>query len=191
MAKKQAASGIPTVVKPASSTYFDKSERMSPSLEEPKVRRMPGKSVPGELKAFCRGWDEEIESILAIPESVFRMEEGSSRYYSGDESIEFNRALSDLARGTLSLSEASYGIAITWPSSTGYLLLVDMRRRIIVREPIVCMHDDIPQREWAEVKARIKSAIELAQSDAAKKDGLVAFFDGFLRTIKPSKSAGS
>ncbi len=149
-------------------------------------RRVSSNDVVARLKGLARGWDTELEGILGMPKTLFESKGGASQYYSSDANFSISDILMCLSMGaTPDVSKMSFGIALHERAGTIYFVLADPARRIIVRQRIVCYHNDPPELDWGAVKSAIRSAEAGASREDAKKGGLVAVFDGSLKLIGP------
>ncbi len=184
---KKARSGEPRVaeiITPLPKSFS--SEAAAPKAEPPPARRISSGEVLGELRSLGKGWDKETEALLELPATLLRSSGEGAKYYSKEEGFGIGDVVLGLRYGNLGLPKTGYGIAIYDTSGSVYFVLVDMRRRIIVRERLYCIHDEPPEKDWSSVRSAIRAASSLASGDAARKEGAIAISDGALRTVPAS-----
>lgn len=145
--------------------------------------RVSSGAVLEELRSMGKGWDKEIESLLELPATLLRSSGDGVKYYSKEESFGIGDVVLGLRYGNLGLPKTGYGIAVYDTSGSVYFVLVDMRRRIIVRERLFCIHDEPPEKDWAAIKNAIRAASSLSSAEPARKEGAIAVSDGTLRTV--------
>lgn len=149
-------------------------------------QRVSSNEVIARLKGLARGWDAELESLLSMPPTLFMSHGGVSQYYSSDANFSISDVLMCLSMGAKpDTSRMTFGIALHERAGTTYFVLADPERRIIVRQRISCLHSDPPELDWGPLKGAIQSAIAGASREEAKKEGLVAIYDGSLRFASP------
>ena len=158
---------------------FFKEPASSKARPQPSGKTVSYGEVLEELRGMGKGWDKETESLLGLPATLFRTSGDGARYYSKEESFAIGDVVLGLRYGELGTPRTSYGIAVYDTSGTTYLVLVDMRRRIIVRERLYCVHDEPPEKDWSAVKDAIRAAAALSAGDPA----IIAVSDGTLRTL--------
>lgn len=154
-------------------------KKAAPSPNLPKAEKVSGSAVVEEIKEMGRGWDKETESSLRIPPSLFRTSGEGATYFSDDENFGVALVASGLRGGRMGRPESMYGICIYDTPSSVYFVLLDMERRIIVRERLSCVHDRPPEKDWS----KIRDAIRAASAAAEKNAGSVAIFDGILKVV--------
>ncbi len=153
-------------------------------------RSVTSEEVIARLRGLGRGWDDETKELLWIPSTLFANTEGSTEYYSRTLDFGISGVVANMVHGVPpSPSENDYGICLYERANTTYFVLVDMRRRIVVRERLVCYQHQPPEQDWGNIRNAIKAAVELAGRDDIRKEGLVAVFDGTLKTLKPKGSS--
>jgi hypothetical protein len=167
----------PREIIPPPKSFFREKARTPPQL--PKAEKVSAAAVIESLKSMGKGWDEEAAGLLRIPPHLFRTGGSGATYYSIDENFGVADVAAGLRYGRVMRSESKYGIAVYDTPGNVYLVLVDMERRIIVRERLMCIHDDPPEKDWANVK----NAIRTATAEAARKADTVAVFDGILKSV--------
>jgi hypothetical protein len=148
------------------------------------VKVVTSEDVIETLKANGKGWSDDVGDMLALPRKLFVMRSEEASFYSGDLRFGIMGINSALAAGKLSARETDYGIALYSTGGSIYFVLADLKRRIIVRERVFCIHDKPPEKDWAEVKERIGNALSLATSDL--KEGSVIISDQIVRKVKLS-----
>ncbi len=146
------------------------------------VTLVRSKDAAEELKRFGTGWDMETESLLRLPDELFRMDSGQALSFSKGEPGGLSSALAAMERGSMPASLPEYCITVYETASSVFFVLCDMARRIFVREKIECIHDPVPQRDWSAVRERIKAAERAAA--ATKDKDTVALSDGPTRLVK-------
>ncbi len=147
----------------------------------PQARQTTSSDLFGRLSGLGKGWDPEMEALLAPPGTLFLMELPASVLYSKEPEFEVAATVNDIIRGTgdIRKPKTEYGLAIYETASTLYLVFVDMQRRIIVRERLSSLHDEPREDAWGPIKSAIKGALRLAESS---KKG-IAVSDGSLRLV--------
>ncbi len=149
------------------------------------VRTIRSKEAVEELKRFGAGWDAETESLLRLPDELVRLDTGTTLNFSKGQAGGLSSALAHLEGGSLPPALPDYCITVYGTASSVYFVLCDMERRIFVREKIECIHDPVPQKDWAAVRQRIKEA-EAAAAGAGEK-GMIALSDGTTRLVRLSE----
>jgi hypothetical protein len=185
---KKAKTGEPNAVEaisPPPKSFFKAED--APGPRPPPASRVTSGEVLGELRRIGKGWDDEIESLLELPATLLRSSGEGAKYYSKEESFGIGDVVIGLRYGSLGLPKTNYGIAVYDTSGSVYFVLVDMRRRIIVRERLYCIHDQPPEKDWAAVKEAIKDASSLASSESSRKGTAIAIYDGILRSVPASE----
>jgi hypothetical protein len=152
----------------------------TPSAESPKERPFSKKNPPIQsierdvqtvsraeavevLKSLGKGWSKEVEAILAMPDRLYSVQEDDGRYFSRDESFGIFGAVAAMPlRGRMSVKSDDYGIAIYGSAGKIFVLLLDMGRRIAVKETLYCIHDKPPEKDWGVMASKIKSAASTA-----------------------------
>jgi hypothetical protein len=156
----------------------------------PQVRLVSSKEVLNRLKGLGRGWDEEIERLFSMPASLYQGTAETSGYYSEDRGFGIISLVRGMDAGSFVIpSKTSYGVAIYEKAGSVYFVLADLGRRIIVRERMLDYSDEPPEKGWSAVKEKIMAALSLAGSDRARNEGLIAVYDGILKTVKPQAPA--
>ncbi len=182
--------------KPKDDNDSDRKARVRPApLPEPpavaasSTQYLASDRMFAAIKGMGRNWDSECESLLAPPEGLYRSDSANSSYYSGDNEfsiIEVERSLA--SSGNAVLPEQTYGLAIVEKARSVYVTFADSSRRIIVRMKMVSYGDEPANRDWANFKSAIRSALGRAGSEEAKKGGMVAVFNGLLSLVQPAES---
>ncbi len=166
---KNASSASP--VTPGRLPDKDFFSRVSPAdsrIPAPEARQVSSKQVLGTLKAYGKGWDAELEKLLNVPDRLFMLEMDDATYYSSENRFGFSDMMLSMGSGTLKRPPADYGIALYGKGGSVYFILADMNRRIVVRERLHCIHENPPERDWGQVKAKIKDALALAERGGNK-----------------------
>ncbi|MCI0504164.1 hypothetical protein L0Y65_05655 [Candidatus Micrarchaeota archaeon] len=161
-------------------------KRMKPAEEHPAALARPlekrdSQEVLRGFKMLANGWGSGVESALRLPPELFYSRGVGARFYSSCESSDLGGLLLGLGAGKLILPDTDYGIVLYETSSSVYFMLFDAKRRICVREPLMCFDSTPMEREWPKIRKSIDEATALAASDDAKKNGLFAVYDGTLR----------
>lgn len=153
----------------------------------PSRRSVSSKEMFERLKGLAPGWDKEMESLLSAPPTLELSSKAPAEYYSMSVNFEISEIISSAIDGRLRPTEKGYGIGLYEKANSVYFVFADLGRRIIVKDRIVCYQDDPPEGDWGTVKKAVKAALALAEKDDVKKKGLVAVYDGTLRTARPEK----
>lgn len=159
-------------------------------MRESRVNRiLSSVELFSRLRGLGRDWDSEMEKLLATPPNIYENSGGTSQYFSKD--IAFG--ISDIVLGLVHSAavmpkQNEYGIALYEKANTTYFVLVDMSRRIVVKERIQSIQSDPPEQSWGAVKQAIKYAVSVAEKAGA--DSFV-LFDGTPRIIKIEKPEDS
>ena len=163
--------------------------RKAPQAEKkavPEPASVSSKDALGRIKGFGRGWDDELEKLMAVPDTLYMFEGEGWLLYSKEKEFGVASVVEEINRGGLrSEPKTSYGISLSETASTMYLVLVDMERRIVVRHAVQRLHDEPPQKEWSGLKEALKGALGLADGKNFRKDGLIAYSDGITKTVRP------
>jgi hypothetical protein len=181
-------SGLPVPV----ATSFSKQTPATP--EQPQVRLPEGTPVRGSdvvksLSFRGKGWDNESETLLAVPDTLYRFEGEGTFTYSSDRQSGIGGLIRALRNGSQYIRpKADYGITLYETASTTYFVLFDASRKILVRAILHCYHDKPPEKNWSDIKQAIKTAVALSQSDEGKKKDSLAVHDGFARIEKIADS---
>ncbi len=145
------------------------------------------------------GWNDDVRKTLRVPgDAAGQAPEKPLYIYKGEFSIVYSTDSSPVITEELfgpNADEAlkdvpAYAISIFQRTSTTYLILVDMERRIIVREPIESLHHfENPALPWANVVSSINAALKVAESASARSDGAIAIADeGAAIPVVPKRS---
>jgi hypothetical protein len=188
---KEDSEKMPRLARPPHPSFFEKLKerpQAEPVVNAPRLEKRSSEQVTNAFRMLARGWDGAIEKSLSVPDNMLYFEGANARFYSSCEDGRLGNLLIGLGTGRLILPNADFGIILYETSSTVYLVLFDARRRILVRESLLCYHNDPPEREWSSIRKSVESAIALARSDDAKKKGLFAVHDGTLRLVKPEEA---
>jgi hypothetical protein len=156
-----------------------------PPLPPIRLERRTRRQVHDGLRMLANGWNGGIEAALCVPSELLLFEGTGTRFYSTTENSNLSALLSGLGMGKLFLPETPYGIVLHETASTINFVLFDAKRRIVVRDRLLCYHDDPPQRDWSVVKNHVDAALALAGAEDAKNKGLFAVYDGTLKLMKP------
>lgn len=180
---------MPRLSRPPHPSFFEKLKarpQNEGAVSVPKLEKRSSEQVTNSFRMLARGWDGDIEMALSVPPEMFYFEGTNTRFYSMNEKAEMGNLLIGLGTGRLIKPKTDYGIILYETSSTVYMVLYDARRRILVRESLLCYHNDPPEREWSSIKKSVESALALARSEDARKKGLFAVYDGTLRLMNPA-----
>ncbi|MFN7991177.1 MAG: hypothetical protein U0R44_03385 [Candidatus Micrarchaeia archaeon] len=179
---KPTASTIVDIVIPPKGSFFKKAPPAN--AEIPKTEKVSRSKVIEELRGLGRGWTEDIAALLGLPQELYRSSGEGTIYFSKEREFGIGETALGLSSGRLRAPKTQYGIAIHDRAGSVYIILVDMQRRIIVRERLFCMHDQPPEKDWGAVKTAILSAGAL-MTDAERGKGSIAVFDGSARLLPP------
>ncbi len=183
----------PKLIAPVPHSYFEKlRERMGAGQSAPqpiRLERRTKEQVHGGLSMLASGWGKEIEAAISAPRELLLFEGAGTRFYSATENSNLSALLSGLGMGRLNLPATPYGIVLYETASTVKFVLYDSTRRIVVRDQLLCYHNDPPQRDWSVVKGHIDAAVALAGAEDAKTKGLFAVYDGTLKLMKPENKS--
>ncbi|MEW6035401.1 MAG: hypothetical protein AB1529_02200 [Candidatus Micrarchaeota archaeon] len=175
MPKKRDARG-PVPLPPPEKPFIAKAGATEGHLAE----AAPPASVSREdaasgLAGYAQNWSEDVKAALALPARLYRREAGNAITLSDDAGFGINAVLARfLSSGHMDRKpDMGYGIAVYETTSTVYLVLADMGRRIMVREPLMRYMDKPQKKDWAEVAG----AIRAAEAAAKAKPGRVAVSD--------------
>ncbi|MCI0561627.1 MAG: hypothetical protein MN733_24320 [Nitrososphaera sp.] len=136
------------------------------------------------LKGRGRDWDAEMEKLLAPPPNLYENSGGSSQYFSKDRTFGISEVVLNLRHGAhINPKETEYGIALYETPNIVYFVLVDMSRRIVVKERIQSLQSDPPELSWTAVKAAIKYAASVAERTDRKS---FVLYDGIPRVLEHS-----
>lgn len=182
MPNKKDMKGAPKITNPPPAIERKGPPPMASYIQTPIYNLVSSKEVVEGLRELGQGWDSEVETLLALPPSLYKTEAPAARYFSSKKDFSLGKVIQDLRTGSLTTPEGDYGIATYETSSFVYFLLIDMNRRILVHDAIICFQDHPPEKEWTEIKARIKSALELAKS--SKNPKTLAVYNGTLDLIQ-------
>ncbi len=180
------SASVPAVMPGVAPSLFDRAQPMGPvlALNEPSL--VAGKDVAAELKRISRGWDDELEGLLGLRPNMFRLQTESGTFYCSDSKMSISPAIAAFDSGRLGRPQTEYGIVVHEKRDITTFILVDMKRRIMVRERLVNMQDETPTHDWSDIKRKIKSSLAMAESDSAKKGSLVAVYDSALGLLSVS-----
>ncbi len=159
---------------------FDKTAE--PLAQSRQTGRITSAELAKQLSALGKNWDKELEGLLDMPSVMLVSSGGTAQYYSNDINFTISEIVSNLLRNaSLPRSAEAFGIARIETANNTYIVIADMRRRVIVKKRLMSIQSEVTL-DWADVKSELKSA--LAAAEDAKKEGLVAVYDGSLRTVK-------
>lgn len=169
------------ILQPPSKAFF---ERLAPpaKIAAPETSRVAKGAVSGEIRDYAQNWSASVEEALNLPKSLHRFATGSSVSFCSDEKSSLGPAIDALAQGELKGKVSGYGIIVNSTASTTSIVVVDMSRRIIVRETLGCLHDRPQQREWATLSASINAAAKAAKETGP--DTVIAIDNGSIRRIR-------
>ncbi len=148
----------------------------------PSVRKVSSADVVSALRQIGRGWSDDIQRALGIPDQMYMLKTGDGTFYSADERFSIMGIPAALGPEPLKAEKNDYGIALYSTGGSVYFVLEDMSRGIIVRERIYCIHERPPEGSWEPVGQAIRAALEAAGSHK----GMVAAYDKTLRMLKPA-----
>jgi hypothetical protein len=161
---------------------FDKAAE--PLVQPRQAGHVSSAELARRLSGLGKNWDAELERLIGMPAMMFSSSGGAAQYYSRDMRFSICEIVTRLAHNApLPPDRAGFGIALLETAGNTYFVMADMGRRIIVRKRLMSIQGEF-SLDWAEVKSELKSAIARANQDDAKKEGLVAVYDGSLRTMK-------
>jgi len=151
----------------------------------PTFMRVTSADAIAQLKASAGGWDAELEGLLGLPRELFRANGTTMIAFRSKAGASLPPFFShELGDGNVRLGRAEYCITIQERAESGYFLLVDIARRIIVYAEIYSLTNDRGPG-WGDVKSAIRSALDLAGSKDAKENGLFAvYYMGSTRLAK-------
>ncbi|NYZ74500.1 hypothetical protein H0O00_05125 [Candidatus Micrarchaeota archaeon] len=152
------------------------------AVSAPETRKVPVQELLTKLKRMATGWDSEIEALFGLPETLFKIEQDNSTYYSKNEAFGIGDTLTGLQQGRFFAPLPEYGIGIFSTGGSVQIILIDSGRNIVVRGKLFSVHDPDQQKDWATFKEAINTT--LATAPDARKQGGVAVFDGRLKVIK-------
>jgi hypothetical protein len=181
----------PKLIAPVPRSYFEVLKKRMKAEQPPslpiRLERRTKEQIQAGLRMLANGWNGETEAAISVPREMFLFEGTGTRFYSATEKSYLSALLSGLGAGKLYLPETPYGIILYETASTINFVLFDATRRIVVRDRLLCYHNDPPQRDWSIVKNHVDAAIALAGTDDAKAKGLFAVYDGTLKLMCPEK----
>ena len=177
---KGGSSPVPNVAPGVAQSFFEQAQPMGPVLALNEPILMAGKDVAAELKRISKGWDDELEGLLGLKQNLFKLQTESGTFYCSDSRMSLSPAIMAFDTGRLGRPETEYGIVLHEKRDITTFILIDMGRRIMVRERLVNMQEQDPSRDWSDIKRKIKSCLSMADSEAAKKSSLVAIYDSAL-----------
>ena len=173
MPKRKKTEGSPLHAESRTRSFSVAAPQQDPSLQ---MRTVSSEDIVAELKATGRGWTEDIRGLLAVPPQLFVRKSAEGSYYSKDLRFGITEILSGLDSGPIKARPTDYGIALYSTGGGVYFVLADLGRRIIIRERLFSIHDKPPERDWKEIKERIRDALSIAAGDkghAVVSDGMV------------------
>jgi hypothetical protein len=181
MAKDDAGPAKLTMVaKPAARPYAPPPKGKQP-LPDSNIRRMTPDEVVASIRDFAAGWSEEARKALSVSSelSYARNDMAGTVLFSREKEFGITHTIASMEQGRLARPSTEYAIAFYSKPMTEYIVLVDMGRRIIVRELVVNFHDKPAKKDWAGVV----KAIRAAESAAAQNPGRIAVYDGALTLL--------
>ncbi len=184
---KENGEQMPRLIRPPHPSFFEKLKaqpRDERAFQPAKAEKRSAEQVLNSFKMLGRGWDSAVEKSLGIPRELYYFEATNARFYYSDDKAEPGNLLMGLGMGRLINPKTEFAIILYETSSTIYFVLFDSRRRILVRESLLCYHNDPHEREWSLIRKSVDSALALSRSEDAKKKGLFAVHDGTLRLQK-------
>jgi hypothetical protein len=169
------------IAKPAAKRLEPLPANNKPPLSDQGIRKMQAKEVIASIRGYASNWTKEAEAALAVPGDLnfMRNDVGGTVMYSKEKEFRIADAVHSLQMGIRRRPETDYGIAIYEKAGTAYIVLVDLSRRIIVRELITDYNGRPAQKDWSGVVRAVDAA--LAGSKAAPER--IAVYDGALSYI--------
>ncbi len=161
--------------------------RFQVQRKPPKVEEISSAEVVKELSAYGDGWSREVEEALAIPKSLFKFSTGASAQFSSNRMSELWIVQDGLNSGKAYVTNTDYGILLYEKADWLYVIVVDVNRKIIVRERLICFQDGTSNQSWEDVRKAVEGAASLAAGKTAADRGLFAVFDGTAKLVKPEK----
>lgn len=145
------------------------------------VRIAPANEVIARLSGLGRNWTPDIAKVLAVPARLMVSESDTAAYYTSDTNGSMgNIVLAINARAKPDKPGFVYGLAIYETGNSTYLVIADMKRRIIVRERLSCYQNQPVGDDWN----RVNRAITAAVSAAHKSTGMIFSDNGQISTME-------
>lgn len=181
--KGTGAGEVPEIIGEPPRAFFKKlGQQKAPAV--PSSIELRAKEALKEISAYAAKWSEGIEEAMSAPATLERSEIGAGLFFIGKAGKEPGQVIEAIEAGGDSAKAlpGTYCIAIVSPSSTTTFILVDVDRRIAVRETIGCLHDKPDSGNWDNVMKSIASAREYA---SRLPQGSIAVCDhGALKPLK-------
>lgn len=147
----------------------------------PEPAQISPKEAASRIRGYGKGWDEELEALFAFPEKLYLLEGDGWAAFSKEKDFGVSKVAGEIGRrGAFSKPETEYGISLSETTSTLYLVLVDMARRVVIRFAVQRLQDSPPEKDWGEFKSALKSCIDVAKGDK----NIIAYHDGMLRQVR-------
>ncbi len=130
------------------------------------IRIAPATEVIARLSGLGRNWNPEIARILTVPPRLIVSESDSATYYTSDPNGSMGELVLALnSRATPNKPGFDYGIAIYETSNSTYVVIADMKRRIIVRERVSCYQNQTMGDDWEAIGKAITAAVSAARTN--------------------------
>lgn len=179
MPKKAATDGK----RPGSDNGSERPFGNAAAIRESRVNRiLSSAEMFNRIKGYGREWDAETEKLISPPPNLYENSGGATQYFSRDISFGISSVVFGFIHGAHPEPKKNdYGVALYEKTGTLYFVLLDMSRKIIVKERILSYQHDPPQQSWANVREAIRYALSAAKT--AKQDEVIVF-DGTARVEK-------
>lgn len=146
--------------------------------------------LQGALRMLAGGYDEKTEAALSIPQELFYSQGSCARFYSQADRHSLPGFLAGFSMGKLIHPKTPYGIVLFETTNHVNFVLIDLRRKIVVRERLLSNDGQHGQVDWTMVKSHVEAALELASTEEARKGGLFAVHvcDGQFQLMKMTQA---